>query len=573
MIIEFNKKSNFYDDLASELYKINRSNIILYNFTPVEICGENYILTSSKNLEGYLMDYNKDVDIKIHIKNEINNIESIDLKLSNIVVFGSSHEQNDNIHQNKSPNQPDCYIDLFSNLLLIKFNSSKLNFINIDNNLNCDEDLKYNEEEIKLKYIWFDESFELKRIYKSTKILNVWNNKYINLPPIPLMIDIENTNDNTLPITGSPVYDDNDKFLGIVSYINNGEITSIPLICIKKMFDYLLGYDLLYLGLDLEPIKLHFKSGLNNVNYSNGLLITNKYYNNLLSANKKNVRDILENIFEKSNLDKNIENIANELTSLFKNELNTSTNDIIISSKNTILNKLIKKNNLCKLSSNYENLKKGYIICSIDNYKIDSMGNIIISDIDMNDIVNTKLRKKKKKYKIIPFKSYIWLFKNSRNNIINLKNISSNNYRGDLTKINNKNNELVLNDSCIKKQINLTETSILIESNFKSISSFGLDELKYITYNSIKLFELNEKILEIIKNFICENQFKYKDIISYIFNNKYTYEDKKMMLMFNFNEKRLPIIKIVSKDINNFEDLTYKYKTNKELKDFMISLI
>ena len=127
MIIEFNKKSNFYDDLASELYKINCSNTILYNFTPVEICGENYILTSSKNLEGYLMDYNKDVDIKIHIKNEINNIESINLKLSNIVVFGSSQKYNDNIHQNKSQNQPDCYIDLFDNLLLIKFNSSKLN--------------------------------------------------------------------------------------------------------------------------------------------------------------------------------------------------------------------------------------------------------------------------------------------------------------------------------------------------------------------------------------------------------------------------------------------------------------
>ena len=89
----------------------------------------------------------------------------------------------------------------------------------------------------------------------------------------------------------------------------------------------------------------------------------------------------------------------------------------------------------------------------------------------------------------------------------------------------------------------------------------------------MKLIELNEKILEIIKKFICENQYKYQNIISHIFNNKFADENKKIILIFNFNKRRLPEIKLISKDINNYDDLTNKYKTNKELKDFLISQV
>ena len=67
MLIEFNKKPNFYDDLKNKLYDDEFEDIVRYNFTPIEICGEKYILTSSKNLEGYLMDYNKNVHIKVKI--------------------------------------------------------------------------------------------------------------------------------------------------------------------------------------------------------------------------------------------------------------------------------------------------------------------------------------------------------------------------------------------------------------------------------------------------------------------------------------------------------------------------
>ena len=236
MIIEFTKRKNFYDDLETELYGMDAVMTMCYNFTPVEIFDEHYILTSAKNLEGYLMDYKNNAKIKLYIENENKEIECTKIQLNNIVVFNS------NTSNMYFSTQPDCYIDLLCDLLLIKFNSSKLNYIRINNNLNCD-DLRYAEETIGLKYIWMDDKLELNTICKLAKILNVWTDKYINLPQIPLMIDIGIENNGTellqTPIIGSPVYDNNNNFFGIISpNIDHENIVIIPLISIKKICDY-----------------------------------------------------------------------------------------------------------------------------------------------------------------------------------------------------------------------------------------------------------------------------------------------------------------------------------------------
>lgn len=285
----------------------------------------------------------------------------------------------------------------------------------------------------------------------------------------------------------------------------------------------MMGYSILYLGLDIFPIKLDFKTGLNNTNYTDGLLVANNYYNNILEKkNKTEISDII-----------NLENEHN------------------------------KYSNLLETKNNYRNLKKGNIICSIDDYKINSDGDIIISEF-----IN---KKNNKKLKLIPFKSYIWLFKNLLNNTINLTNISPNNYRGDLTKkLLNDNDTITINDSIIKKKLVIIESIVKITSNYESISLLGLTELKYISYNSIRLVELNEKMLEILKEFIGLNQSKYSNIINFIFENKYTFVDKKKMLLIDF-DKRLPMIKIISRNINNFDDLIFKYKTKNEQKDFLLS--
>ena len=258
-------------------------------------------------------------------------------------------------------------------------------------------------------------------------------------------------------------------------------------------------------------------------------------------------------ISEISDTNKNIDKEYNELT----NHINKS------SFKSTItLNNLLEQNKLIETMNHDKNLKKGNIICSVDNYKINSNGCIIIN-FDTDD------KNKKRKFKTIPFKSYIWLFKNSTNNRLVLNNILPNNYRGDFTKFISRNEKLLINDSHVKKQINLCESNIKLKSEYDIISSFGFNQLKYISYNNINLIEINERILEIMREYITTKQLKYSFIIEKIFNNKYSYAHKKILLIFNF-ERKEPKIKIVSNEIKNFEDLLNKYKTKKELKGFLI---
>lgn len=591
MLIEFNKKQNYYDDLKNKLYDEEFKNIVRYNFTPIEICGEKYILTSSKNLEGYLMDYNKNVWVKLYIKNKNNIGECISLKLTNIVAFGAEIKCQD-IKQEPEPEQncPDCYIDLINNLLLIKFNSSKLNYIKIYNNLNCEEDLRYDEEIINLRYTWTDKYLNVQNINKTCKIINTWNDKYINLPPIPLMINIKNDvnnenneNNEYEPIVGSPVFDDCDNFLGMVGYVYPDEIIIIPLISIKKLSFNLFDSNILYLGINLQPINFNFRSGLNKINYSHGLIITNDYYDNLLNSKKKIERDI-QKIKSKNNITDdsllNTQNLTEEIKLLFVNKKKqhlkqeqeqNNYNDLL--NNHLLLDSLIKKNNLIQIETEYSNFKMGNIICSIDDYKINSHGNMIIEDIEDNQT----LSEREKKYKSIPLKSYIWLFKNSRNNKISLKNILPKNYRGDLINSQDENGVIFINDSCIKKQVNIIETIIQIKTNYNYVSSFGLSELKYITYNydsiSIQVVELNEKMIEIIKHFLLSNSRIYIDILNHMTNNNYAKSNNKILLAFKFNERRLPTIKIVSKNVVNYDDILKKYKTNKELKNFLVSQV
>ena len=576
MIIEFTKKNNFYDKLINEIYdqKINKK--ICYNFIPIKICDEHYILTSSKNLEGYLIDYKDNISVNLYINNNTpsdinnnidsdldsdtddntnsNNIECIELTLNNVVTFGT-----------KLINRTNCYIDTINNLLLIKFNSPKLNYILIDNNLDCQNDLRYDNEKINLKYVWTDENLNLRTLIKHSKIINTWNDKYINLPPIPYMIDDNKSDSNNsnfipqlFPITGSAAYDSDNNFLGMVSYVNSQNIIITPLICIKKMYDYLLGEQILYLGIDTYPIKLDFKSGLNKIDYQNGLLITNNYYDNIID-NINKIKKKIKKINNRKNLEEsNLE--ESNLEEINLNEINFEENGILDNSLKNTLNSSLE-NSFFESIEYDKNLKSGNIICSIDRYVVNSSGLMII---------HTNCENKKQTLKTIPIKSYIWLFKNSHNDRLVLNNILPNNYyRGNLLKLRSKNNMIVINDSFIKKQINLNESNFILKSEYNIISTIGYNNLKYISHNNLNLIEINEKILEIMKEYITTNQTKYSHLIDKIFNNKYTYTYNKQLLLLVFEKKNLKI-KMISNENQNFEDIINKYKTNKELKKFLL---
>lgn len=530
MIIEFNKKPNFYDDFKRDLSE----NDIVYqyriNFTPIRIYEQNYILTISKNVEGYLMDYRSGIEIIIYIMNADGNCEKIIKKIDNIMVLGSDFNNSNNSVLNI--HDYDCYIDPINNILLIRFEHSNLNYIDINPNLDLETDLRKSNEKIKLKYVWFDNEMNERTLEKTTNISNIWMDAYINLPHIPRMLDKSNLNlnqnmDQIYPCTGSVVYDERNNLLGVVSNIDTNLIYIIPILCIKKLCDYLLGYNVLFLGLDIYPINFDLRSGLNNVEFLHGLLITNNYYNNVINEKK----NFFEN--DEKNLKSNFSNINRTVT------------------------------------EEYKNFKKGNIICSVDGYKINSNGNIYI---DLNDETTnlTNTTNITNTTKSIPLKSYIWLFKNSNNNILNIKSIPPSVFNNDLVKKYIKKGEFTVNNSHIKKQINVINSIIPITTNFNAISLFSINDLKYIKYKKITLVELNEKFLQILNAHLDLRQNQYYQIISNLISNQYTNKNQKKILIFDFN-KKLPTIKIINNNVNNFDDLLNKYESKKEKKNFLLS--
>lgn len=570
MIIEFNKKQNFYDDLENDLYGTIFEKTICYNFIPVEIFGVKYILTSSYDLNGYLTEYNNNIPLNIYIQDTDNNILCIKHKLTNVVNFANFINK---IFENEI--EPDCFIDSICDLLLIKFVSSKLNYIKIHNNLSCFVDLRQQCEKIKLTYSWsYVEANNIKQkiLTKITQVINIWSDKYINLPPIPYIIDISKKKEN-LPLTGSAVYDSKSNLIGMISFIDGDEIKIIPLICIRKICDYLNGDGLRYMYIDTYPMKLDFKSGLNNINYNKGLLIRNNYYDNLIkNKNKieKKIKNLQSNLCSENNdfIENEKKYIAHKLNLMCFYE-EKSNLDIEIKDNEQNLKKYLTLDNLMKqfhmvnIDDNYRGLKRGNILCSIDNYKIDSNGNMII--LESNDDTNKTI--------IIPLKSYIWLFKNKTNNMINFKLISSNDYRGDLIKMLEETDEPILTDSFVKKQINLTEINIATNNDYLSNAIIDYGKIKYISYKSIKLIELDEKILNIFKCLLIDNQEQYSQIIELIFSEdkKFTLNDNKKILITLNMIGRVPEIKIMSNKIKNFDDFLNKYRTKREQKNFLIN--
>ena len=501
MLIEFIIKKNFYDDLEEKLYKQKNLNSIVYNFIPIIINNNYFIITCLSKLESYLLDYREDVKVKLYLKDEIKNIN-----LKKIISFT---EKNFNPRE-----QYDCYIDSICNLLLIRFKSDELNYICIDDNLNIDTDILLNEQNLNLNYKWTDEFLNDIIYNKNNELIKyIWEEKYINLPQIPFIIDNIIIKDKLIPKTGSGVFTNN-NLLGIVLYINNLEIIIAPLICIKKLSNYFYNNMISTLGLDLRPVIFNFESDFNKIEFENGLMICNNFYDNM----KKN---------------------------------NLLKYDLTIDESFSNLYDILKKNN--------KFLKRKNIICSVDDYKINNIGNIIISECSVN-----KLNSKQ-----IPFKSYIWLFKSVDDYIIKLKFIPNHIYNINLLVLNYK--KIIISDSNLKKKIKINEKLFILEKNFNDISSFSCNEIKYITWKHKFMFELNEKILLILKNFIVDKSLLYKNIFTKIFKNRFTYNKKKIILIINFEHSNYPSIYILDKYID-FNDLIDNNTTNKHLKSFLSSI-
>jgi len=160
---------------------------------------------------------------------------------------------------------------------------------------------------------------------------------------------------------------------------------------------------------------------------------------------------------------------------------------------------------------------KNTIIYKIDNYKIDKNGHL-----DMNG-------------KKIPIKSYIWYF----------KELDNDNY------YNLKYHKLKIN-TLGSKFIEI-KTKIYNNKNF----SINLSDFNYINYKNKLVFELNESILYLIRDYLFEND-TYRFLIDFIIKNKYK------------NNKIILGIEIVSDTINYINNLLKEENNN---NNFEIKII
>jgi hypothetical protein len=448
------------------------------------------------------MDYRENVLIKVYLKDEKKKIT-----LNSII----------SIYENKFNNKInyDCYVDTISNLLLIKFYSEKLEYIPID--INIDPNIINNNFE-RIKYSWTNYILNNFSYEKESKLKLIWNNNHLNLPENPILIDNVSINEDQNPIIGSCVKSLN-KLIGIVSYLTEYKIIITPIICIQKFIDYIY-YDnnLFYLGIDLFPIKLNFSSELNKINYDYGIMIGNNFYDIKNKKNEKSTEKLTSNEFQ---IDLNID---------FNLNLNSNSNS----------------------NSNYESnlkfLSRKNIICLVDNYKINSDGNL-----EINSLYS------------IPLKSYIWIFKNSKNNILNINLIQNNAINFDILEF--KYNPIVIDDSYVKKKINIISTQIFLDKNYNDISGLSLCELKYIKYRNKYILELNEKILKILKPLAINNRIYYK-IFNKIISQRYDKNSNKIILGIRINENNIPTIKNIA-GYKNFQNIIDTLNDSFKIKNFI----
>ena len=165
-------------------------------------------------------------------------------------------------------------------------------------------------------------------------------------------------------------------------------------------------------------------------------------------------------------------------------------------------------------------LDKNTLIYQIDGYQIDSNGYL-------------NLKKK------IPIKSYIWYFKE-----LDLDNCYKLKY-----------DKLIINQENLNTKI--LEHEIKIHNNINI--GINLSNFYYINYKNKFIFELNESLLFLMKEFLFEDD-TYKNFINYIIKNKY--KKKKIVIGLEF----LPDTIKFGDDLKGSED-------NINLNNFEIKII
>ena len=279
-------KHQIYDNIKNTInviYNINsvlKDDIIL-NAIPIKHNNICYILINYANMEISGLELNQlSYEIKYFIDEEI----------YGEIIINKTCSVHD-IYIKTKPEEGNCFYDDHLNLMFIKFQDVRIEYIDITN-YNFTKIFNFDIKNIN--FIWLNNLLE-KKIASSIDNKLIYEDKFINLPQLPFLISNIDTDEHlerkkiNYPITGSKAYDDKFNLVGIVSYSDMENIITLPIITIRRMLDYLNCNIMSTINLNLIPIHIVLRDEKFGFNY--GL-----FYKKENLKNKNTKKKFSENI-------------------------------------------------------------------------------------------------------------------------------------------------------------------------------------------------------------------------------------------------------------------------------------
>jgi len=236
---------NYINDIIERKYNIKSNNTkdILVNGIPIKYNEEYYIIINFANIEISGLELtNKTYEIEYIIDEDI---------YGKILILNTL-----SVHDLSSkyiPKEGDCFYDEHLNIMFVKFQDVRIEYVDISN-------LKINLNDfVNINFEWINEELEINQMRINNQKI-IYENKFINLPKIPLIVSAIESEDfiNGIPFTGAKVFDIENNLVGIVSYANENNIVTVPLFLICRMIEYLNNKPLLRLNIDCNLIKINY---------------------------------------------------------------------------------------------------------------------------------------------------------------------------------------------------------------------------------------------------------------------------------------------------------------------------
>lgn len=332
VLIEFKEYNNVYNKFSDYINKIstNRTKNIFNGIIAI-YKNKKWIIGPMTHFDGY--ELYRPLTIEIYLENDY-----YIYKIKNIKSVFEENIENEINNELKDTLFFDCHLNLF----FIKFEeeNTDMSSENLFYDLNGYDILdllskEYYLQKINLKCL--DVIGDDLGIVEDTGIITnsyCWNyNKLQCMPPIPYLT-IKN-NSNIKLFSGSSVLDQDNNFVGIISY-NYNDLIVTPLVSILRSLDYFYGNNLRILNISINPVVRNI---IKNDNIENGLMVDNNYNVNLYNYYKRN---IINQYGIHSNEYNNIISNYSQYSLLKRGTIIKSINSIIINEEGYLIKENLK---------------------------------------------------------------------------------------------------------------------------------------------------------------------------------------------------------------------------------------